>query len=459
MADETTTQAATAAAAADAAKARADKDKASAEKWGKVAAEALGVEEAAAAAEAPAPAAGDKPRGKNGQFLPEKGKAKERTHDAAKAQAKAETTPAVPKVKAGESARNVVATDDAVARGDEAAGGKRGDSPTSPEAERTDGGGFTGGLGKARRLAREGNIAEALKLIDLDPEKIPGGAWASWRNANAKKAAEIHKRESDIIAAHQKVQSEAREIVANTRKFAEAKDALDAGDEERVFELVFGKSSDQWQREKLAKMHRGDLSKDPAVSDLTRRLDAERAERQKLEKRLEERDQKAAEQERTATLERSGARWREDFTERLAESGDERLATAAKLPWFVRMVHAELLKNYTYDEVTDTEDCISEEEAIEAVYDPERLTAAQWKQLTGGLSPTGERDPGTLTQVATDRRAHDVKRVLKAPTILSRHATVEAAPERRRSPEESLKHWSSIGQKHASEGKIGFGGK
>jgi len=453
MAEETT-QATTAAPGADtaavAAKAQAAKDKASAEKWGAVAAKSLGVDTGADTEAVEAPASGEKPRGKNGQFLPEKGKAKEKT-DGKKTEAKAapEAAAAVSKL-GGKDAKEPGGNEAEGVGGKDLPGGKEGESGEATAAGVPE---FSGGLGKAKRLAREGDIAGALKLIDLDLDKIPGGVWASLRKFHHEEKAKVHKRESDVIAAHQKVQSEARELVAQLRPFAEADAALKAGDEDRVFEIIFGKSVDEWQRGRLAKMHRGDLSKDPAVSDLTRRLDAERLERQKLEKRLEERDQAAAERDRKAAADAAGAKYRDDLTERMAGSGDERLAAAAEHPWFIKMVHDERLKHYRYDETTDTEDCISEEEAIEAVYDPERLTAAQWKQLTGGLDPTVERDPSTITRVATDRRVNDVKRVAKAPTSLSRSATVEAAPERRRSDKESLAHWSGIAQKLAQQGK------
>jgi len=444
MAEETVAQAGLAPnviaanAEVEASKAREVKGKASAEKWGKVAAASLGVGEAPAEPAAPA----EKPRAKDGKFVAEKGKAKEKT-DGKKAEAKAapEAAAAVPKPAKQGDVGVATGTEKRDAGADEAVS----PGPEVPE--------FSGGLGKAKRLAREGKIADALKLIDLDPDKIPGGAWASWRTANAKRDAEIHKRETDIITAHQKVQSEARELVAQLRPFAEAKTAVESGDEDRAFELIFGKTVDVWQRERLARMHRGDLSKDPAVAEATRRAKAAEDDAKQLRRDLEERDQKAAERDAEAARERRQGEYREELKEQFAGSDDARLARAAELPWFIRMVHKEQLDSYKFDPHSRQEDYLTVEEAIERVYDPERLTATQWKQLTGGLDPTVERDPGTITQVATDRRANDVKRVAKAPTSLSRSATVEAAPERRRTEKESLAHWSGIAQKLAQQGK------
>ena len=419
---------------ADAAKARAAKEKASADKWGAVAAASLGVGEAPAEAAAPA----EKPRAADGKFVADKSKAKEKTNGKT---TEANASPEAVRKPANQPAKPT-----------DSAPGNGGDDPA--QAAPADAEPFTGGLGKAKRLAREGKIADALKLIDLDPEKIPGGAWASWRTANAKRDAEIARREADIVQAHQKVKDEARQLVAELRPLAEAKAAVESGDEEQAFQLIFGKSSDQWQREKLAKMHRGDLSKDPAVLEAQRQAKEARDAAAKLREELEERDRKAAERDQQAAQERRQVEYREELKEQFAAHDDARIRAAAELPWFIKMVHKEQLDSYKFDPDTRQEDYLTVEEAIERVYDPERLTAAQWKQLTGGLSPTAERDPGTITPVATDRRANDVKRApLRAPTSLSRSATVEAAPERRRTPEESLKHWSGLATKFAAQGK------
>ena len=432
-----------AAPAADTAAARAAKEKASADKWGAVAAASLGVGEAPEAEPAPA----EKPRAKDGKFVADKSKAKEKTDG------KATEAKAAPEAVLNGKEKPKLAANGRVAEADGKAGGKAVEEPAASGVEVEPQPEFVGGLGKAKRLAREGKVAEALKLIDLDPEKIPGGAWASWRKANDKRDAEIARKEADILEAHQKVKDEARELVAQLRPFAQAKEALESGDEDRVFELVFGKTVDEWQRGRLAKMHRGDLSKDPAVVEATRRAKAAEDHAAQLRKELEERDQKTAEREQQAAVEKRQVEYREELKEQFAASDDPRLQAAAELPWFIKMVHKEQLDSYKFDPRTRQEDYLTVEEAIERVYDPERLTAAQWKQLTGELSSTVERVPGTKTQVATDRRVNDVKRVAQAPTSLSRSATVEAAPERRRSEKESLAYWSGQAAKTAAQGK------
>jgi hypothetical protein len=396
----------------------------SAEKWAseaKKADDAKAADQAAdlAAARGEAPAQADKPRGKNGQFLPEKGK-----KDAAR--------------RGSDKGAGDPAGKEPVAGAEPARADERGNDGGAPKDAPPE---LSGGLGKAKRLAREGKIAEALKLIDLDPERVPGGAWAAWRKENARKERELLAAHGEVERQRETLRGEARELVSQLRPFAEAKAAIDAGDEETAFQLVFGKSVDEWQRARLAKMHRGDLSKDPAVAALTKRLDAEAAERQKLQKQLEERDAAIAAERAKAEQARAQQAYRDGLKERLESSGDPRLERAAALPWFVKMVHDERLKHYRYDAETGTEDCISEEEAIDAVYDEERLTVAQWKQLTGGLDPHGNRDPGTLNQATTDRRAIDVKRAAKAPTSLSRSSAAEAAPIRKRDAKESLNYW------------------
>ena len=428
-----------AAPAADTAAARAAKEKASADKWGAIAAASLGVGEAPEAE--PAPAA-EKPRAKDGKFVADKSKAKEKTDG------KATEAKAAPEAVLNGKAKPKVAADGRVAEAAGKAGAATVEEPAESGAAPEPAPEFVGGLGKAKRLAREGKVAEALKLIDLDPEKIPGGAWAAWRKAN-------NAKEAELVAAHRKVEEQreavkatARELVAQLRPFAEAKQALDAGDDDRVFELVFGKTADQWQRERLARMHRGDLRKDPAVVDVLKRLDAEKAEREKLQRQLQERDEEAKAEREKAAIQQARQAYREQLKSNLEASADPRLQAAASLPWFIKMVHEERLKSYN----EETDDCLSEEEAIEAVYDENRLTVAQWKQLTGGLDPTVERGQDTKNPVATDRRANDVKRA-QAPTSLTRSATVEAAPERRRSEKESLEYWSAKASKFAAQGK------
>lgn len=372
----------------------------------------------------------EKPRDeKTGKFLPQKAKdGKAKTEKAAAKAAKPEAKPA----KEGASAKPAEKSDDGL------------DSAGVPE--------FAGSLGKARRLAKEGKIAEVLEMVGLSADKIPGGQWAAWRKENAKEMAKLRAREADVVAAHEQVKNEARDLVAQLRPFAEAKQAIGIGDEDAAFQLMFGKSVDEWQRERLARMHRGDLRKDPVVSEFQKKLDAEKAERVKLQKMLEERDQQAQEREEQAAIAKRQAEYREELKGQLADSGDARLARAAELPWFVKMVHDEQLKSYKFDPVTKHEDYLTVEEAIERVYDPERLTAAQWRQLTGESDSSEKRDPGTQTQVASDRRGTDVKRAAKAPLALSRSEAADPTPRPTMSTEQRIAYYSNLHARNLMNG-------
>ena len=377
------------------------------------------------------PAEGEKPRGADGKFLPSKDK-KDGKAKAEKAAPQAAKPAKVGKEAAAEPADRPAA--DVV----------RPDSDSVPE--------FAGSLGKAKRLVHEGKIAEALKLIDCDPEKIPGGQWAAWRKENRKKEAEVLAAHAEVERKHEAVKSEARELVAQLRPFAEAQKAIQEGDEDAAFQLMFGKSVDEWQRERLARMHRGDLRKDPVVSEFAKKLEAEKAERVKLQKMLEDRDEQARQREEQATIERRQGEYREELKEQLSASADERLQRAADLPWFVKLVHQEQLDSYKFDPRTKHEEYLTVDEAIERVYDPERLTAAQWKQLTGEHDSSEKRVPGTQNQVVSDRRGSDVKRVAKAPTTLSRSEAADPTPKPKLQGEDLIAYYVNLHAQNSANG-------
>ncbi len=376
---------------------------------------------------------GEKPRDpETGKFLPQK---KEKPNGDKKAKAAPKASP--------EAVQKPAASGDR-------ADGKRGDDSaeaTAPVAEP-----LSGGLGKAKRLAREGKIAEALKLIDLDPEKIPGGQWAAWRKENRKKESEILAAHAEVESQREAVKSEARALVAELRPYAEAAEALKSGDEDRVFELIFGKTVDEWQRGRLARMHRGDLSKDPVVAEFNKKLAAERAEREKLVKLLEERDANERQRAEEAAVEKRRSEYREELAAQLEGAADERLQRAASLPWFVKMVHDEQLKSYSFNPRTKQEDYLTVDEAIERVFDEERLTAAQWKQLTGELASPEKRVPGAQNQVASDRRGNDVKRVAKAPLTLSRSEAADPTHRPDMDDEQRLTYYANLHARNLANG-------
>ena len=369
---------------------------------------------------------GEKPRGPDGKFLPQKAKPKEKNAK----QAKPERTEAA-----------------GVPSKEPAAGKEQSKEGAQPAADEP-----IGGLGKARRLVREGKIADALKLIDVDPEKIPGGQWAAWRRENRRKESELVAAHREVESQREAVKSEARELVSQLRPFAEAKQAIESGDEDAAFQLMFGKSVDEWQRERLARMHRGDLRKDPVVSEFAKKLEAEKAERLKLQKLLEERDAAAQQREEQAAIEKRQGEYREELKGQLADSGDARLARAAELPWFVKAVHDEQLKSYKFDPVTKHEDYLTVEEAIERVYDPERLTAAQWRQLTGESDSSEKRGPDTQNRVASDRRGTDVKRAAKAPLTLSRSEAADPTPRPSMDTEQRIQYYSNLHARNLMNG-------
>lgn len=377
---------------------------------------------------------GERPRGPDGKFLPEKkAKAKGKDDASGKKEDKA-ASEAVPKPAAHSGGGAGEGSADSA------------EDPTpAPEP-------LTGGLGKARRLAQEGKLGEALKMIGVDAEKLTSGQWGAWRKENAR-------REREIVAAHQEVErqresvkAEARQLVAELRPYAEAAEALKSGDEDRVFEIIFGKSVDEWQRERLGRMHRGDLRKDPVVTELKKLFEAEKTERQKLEQRLLEREEAEKLERAKAEQQRAQETYRADLAARLADSGDPRLERAASLPWFVQKVHQLRLDSYRIDPMTGREDCLSEEEAIEAAYDEDKLTVAQWKQLTGSLPAAANRGPDTQNQVATDRRGTDVRRAAKAPTTLSRSEAADAVTHEKPPPgsKELVEYHARLAQRAAN---------
>lgn len=396
--------------------ARAAKEKASADKWAAKAVEAMNAGKSEPAEEAPA----EKPRAKDGKFAT----SKEKSAVAAK-----------PKVDPDSAVAKDVGK--AEAKPADAAADKEPADKAEAQPE------LVGSLGKARRLAREGKYEEAAKLIDLPLDKIPGSHWAAWRRENAKKESQILEAHAVVKREREALEADARQIVSEFKPYVAAKKAYEAGDYEEFFKLTTGEDLNTFQRKALAKLHGApSVAKDPAVLELRAQLEAERKERVALQQKLDQEKQQAE-------ARKVHAEYVEGLKGRIAEYPDERVAAAAEKPWFVKLVLDERRKHY--DPNTDTS--ITEEEAIERVFDEERLTVAQWRDLTGGLSSSGERAAGTLNRLETDRRANDVKRVAKAPTSLSRSATVEAAPERRRTEKESLAHWSGLASKFAAQGK------
>ncbi len=401
---------------------------ASANKWAAEAVKALEAGEAkqkAAAAEAGEPAQAERPRDPvTKQFLPtKKGKTDAKPKEAKAAPA----AEAVPKPTA-----------------------PSGDAPTGSddpaEAASADPAPLAGSLGKVKRLVNEGKIADAFKLIGLDPEKLTGGMWKSWRHENKKKEAELVAASEAIETKRQEFHAEARRLHGDLRHLAQAKDAIDAGDDEAAFKLLWGKSAAEWQREQLMALTKGGAppKKDPQIAEALAEARAARERAEKLEA-----DLKA--ERASADAARVQSQFLTDLKGRLADHADERVSAAAEKPWFVKLVRDELRSHY--DPHTDTS--IPEDEAIELVFDPERLTASQWRELTGGLDPSGQRDPRTSNGAVTDHRGNDAKRAAKPLTSLSRSAAAEATPAVKRDEKASREYWATEGARLASQGKLG----
>ena len=210
--------------------------------------EAARAEGDAPAEETPAEPAEGRERGKDGKFKPKGAK------DAK--QAKPKPADATVGEGAGQDAgaAAVVAPDGDAAR-------ESGDAPT-------------GGLSQARKLVSKGDIAAALKLIGLHPEKLEGKQWGAFRQRE--KAAQ------DAIRHAEQMQQELRQIHAGLeRKYGaidEARKLYEAEDYDAAFKIWTGESPDDFQRKRIHAMHT--KAKDPEVVKLRKELEALRVEKQ-----------------------------------------------------------------------------------------------------------------------------------------------------------------------------------
>src|SRR5262245_33175955 len=66
---------------------------------------------------------------------------------------------------------------------------------------------------KARRLVREGKLAEAMQTIGLDPSKLESPKWAAWRKENDRAAAAISESRAQVERERAEVRQEAQSIV------------------------------------------------------------------------------------------------------------------------------------------------------------------------------------------------------------------------------------------------------
>ncbi len=256
-----------------------------------------------------------------------------------------------------------------------------------------------GGLGQARKLVREGNIAKALELIGLSPEKLEGRQWGAFRQRE-RAAAE---RERQAMARTQEIDHVANQLAQKYERFERGMKAFQSEDYDEAIRLVFNADANEIARKRVHAMQ----TKDPEVVA--------------LKKMIQERDQRDAERERVALVERERAElaqkqraYVQALPDKILELGDERFAAVANKRAFVRTIF-----NAQY-EAHHAGTPLSLAEAAEQA----------WEDLYDGVA--GEVQPRTTvaatTSKATGATKNPVRQAAKATTSLNTREAAEAAP-------------------------------
>lgn len=287
-----------------------------------------------------------------------------------------------------------------------------GDEQEAPavEAESTqasDPGAAGAGIGRARKLVKEGNIAAALELIGLHPEKLEGKQWGAFRQRE-KAAADAERKAAEK---EQGLANIARQLQQQYGAYDDARKAYEAEDYDTAFKLWTGETPDDFTRKRVHAMHT--KTKDPEVLKLRKELEALRQEKQTEAERMAQARQQ---QERAQARET----YQKTLASELAEMDDPRFVRVAQKPAFIKRVF-DIQEQHWNERTQETIDTV---EAAELA----------WEELYEGVA--GETSGTTAQSVskATGPSQKPVRQGAKASTTLNPHEASEASPAHKLKP-------------------------
>lgn len=300
------------------------------------------------------------------------------------------------------------------------------DEPQKPETDVVD----KGALAKARRLFKEGEIAEALEVAGFDIDKINPTTkqWKAVKRyvADAKEEAQTAKANADGQIA------KVREIAASLVPLAHGAQAYANGDIALFLKLTTGDTPEEFQRKLISQLHEAPRS-DPRIEAKLNAIEAERAAERVEAKRLKD------ENEALVALQAEVA-WLGEMSKELKTDPDyEHFATNEK---FLK----DVLETQRANTNHKTRMTLSHTDAAE-------LVLAEWRKVYGGVvddpSPAGGKAGSTRSDRAnSDKTGRGGLNGASKKTNL-RHATnTEAAPD------EFDAEWSRANQEKILESYI-----
>jgi hypothetical protein len=323
-------------------------------------------------------------RRKDGTFLPKGKKAKTNGKAAQAAAAK---------------------TEEPAAAGDD---GKAADAEAGEPAPAAGAGdNLGGGIGRARKLVREGNIAGALELIGLHPEKLEGKQWGAFRQRE--KAAQDAAR-----AASEKEQglaNVARQLQQQYGRYDEAQKAYEAEDYDTAFKLAFNETADDYTRKRVHSLHT--KTKDPEVIKLRKELDAMRVEKQTDMQRAQE---QAAEQGRKQARQT----YQQTLATELAEMDDRRIQRVATKKAFIQKVFDIQEQHWN--------------EGAQSTIDTVEAAELAWEELYEGVAGETSTTVASSTSRSAGTAKTPVRQGSKGSTTLNPHEASEASPAHKLKP-------------------------
>lgn len=300
------------------------------------------------------------------------------------------------------------------------------DEPQRPETDVVD----KGALAKARRLFKEGDIAEALEVAGFDIDKINPTTkqWKAVKRyvADAKEEAQTAKVEAEGQIA------KVREIAASLVPLAHGAQAYAKGDIALFLKLTTGDTPEEFQRKLIAQLHEAPRT-DPRIEAKLNAIEAERAAERAEAKRLKEEND-------TLVAAQAEVKWLSEMSAELKEDSDyAKYSTNEK---FLKDVLDTQRANTNHK----TKTTLSHTDAAE-------LVLAEWRKVYGGVvddpSPAGGKTGSTRSDRAnSDKTGRGGLNGASKKTNL-RHATnTEAAPD------EFDAEWSRANQEKILESYI-----
>ncbi len=279
----------------------------------------------------------------------------------------------------------------------------------TPDVEAAhDAGGAPGaGIGSARKLVREGNIAGALALIGLHPDKLEGKQWGAFRQRE-KAAADAERK---AIEQTERLKGIHQQLIQHYGAYDEARKAYEAEDYDAAFKIWTGESPDDFTRKRIHAMH--SKTKDPEVIKLRKELEALRTEKQTDEQRRAEANAKQAREEARTS-------YRNQLAEQLTELDDPRFARVAKKQAFINRVF-DIQEQHWNERAQTTIDTV---EAAELAW--EELYEGVAGETSATAAPSVSRSAGTTKT--------PVRQAAKATTTLNPHEASEASPAHKLKP-------------------------